>query len=142
MRVAEIGSYEDTLEIRFARVSNNQQFSVTRSIKAIVGDADYIPLLPKAPYVPRRRAPRREVNGVVGGLAPERLLAIDWRSKLGRYMIPKNLRETLSTPPNRPDSGEDIVPTEIRSLIPHTLRLKTHTNVFSILLWLEELAME
>jgi helicase MOV-10 len=142
LRVTEIGSYEDTLEIRFARVSNNQQFSVTRSIKAIVGDADYVPLLPKAPYVPRRRANRREINGVVGGLAPAKLLAIAWRKKLGRYKIPNNLRETLSTPPNRPDSGEDIVPTQIRSLISQPLRLKNHADVFRILLWLEEIAME
>jgi hypothetical protein len=142
LRVTEIGSYEDTLEIRFARVSNNQQFSVTRTIKAIVGDAGYAPLLPTTPYVPRRRANRREVSDVVGGLAPPRLLAIAWRSGLGKFMVPKNLRETLSTQPNRPDSGEDIVPTEIRSLFPEVLSLQNHTNVFRMLLWLEEIAME
>jgi helicase MOV-10 len=142
LRVTEIGRYEDTLEIRFSRVSNSQQFSVTRTIKAVVGDASYTPLLPKAPYVPRRRADRREVSDFVGGHPPPRLLAIAWRSKLGRYKIPKNLRETLSMQPNRPDTGEDIVPTEIRSLLPSTLRLKNHAITFRMLLYLEEIATE
>ena len=142
LRVTEIGRYEDTVEIRFARVSNNQQFSVTRTIKAVIGDAGYEPLLPTTPYVPRRRAERRQVSDFVPGLAPPRLLAIAWRNKLGRHRIPKNLHETLSMPPNRPDSGEDIVPTEIRTLFPQTLRLKNHVNVFRMLLWLEEIGQE
>ena len=142
LRVTEIGRYEDTVEIRFARVSNNQQFSVTRTIKAIVGYADYSSLLPTTPYVPRRRAERREVSGFVPGQAPRRLLAIAWRKKLLMYRIPNDLRETLSTQPNRPESGEDIVPTEIRSLLPQPLRLKNHLNVFCMLLWLEEIGME
>lgn len=142
LRVHGIGRYEDTLEIRFARVSTNQQFSVTRAIKAIVADTSYASLLPSTPYVPRRRAERREVGRCVAGLAPAPVLAIAWRSKLGRYRIPNHLRETLSIQPNRPDSGEDIVPTEIRSLFPPALRQKNHGNVFSILLWLEEMAME
>ena len=46
--------------------------------------------------------------------------------------------------PNRPDpeSGESIVPTEIRSLFPEFLCQKNHHDVFKLLLWLEELAME
>ena len=142
LRVSGIGRYEDTLEIRFARVSNSQQFSVTRTIKAIIGDAGYASLLPTTPFVPRRRAERGEISNFLPGLAPPRVLAIAWRSKLGRYRIPKNLRETLSLKPNRSDSGEDIVPTEIRSLFPTTLRRRNHVNVFSMLLWLEEITME
>ena len=44
--------------------------------------------------------------------------------------------------PNRPDTGEDIVPTEIRSLLPSPLRLKNHAIAFRMLLWLEEIATE
>jgi helicase MOV-10 len=142
LRVSGIGRYEDTVEIRFARVSTNQQFSVTRTVKAIVGDAGYTSLLPTVPYVPRRRAERREVSYYVYGHPPPPSLAIAWRTKLARYMVPKTLQETLSLPPNRPDSGEDIVPTEIRSLFPTPLCQKNHLRVFSMLLWLEELAME
>jgi hypothetical protein len=143
LRVSGIGRYEDTLEIKFARVSNGQQFSVTRTIKAVIADAGYESLLPTVPYVPRRRAERRGVDHFVAGYAPAPVLAVAWRTKLGRYRIPTRLRETLSLPPNRPDSGEeDIVPTEIRSLIPTPLRQKNHVNVFSMLLWLEEIAME
>jgi helicase MOV-10 len=141
LRVTEIGRYDDTLEIIF-RVSDTQQFSVTRTIKAIVGDAGYAPLLPTTPFVPRRRAERQEVSSFVPGQAPPRLLAIAWRKKLGRFRIPKNLRETLSIPPNRPGSGEDIVPTQIRSLVPRRLRIRNHLNVFSMLLWLEEISTE
>ena len=140
--VSGIGTYEDTLEIRFARVSNSQQFSVTRSVKAIIGDAGYTNLLPSAPYVPRRRAKRREVSYFVKGHPPPVSLAIAWRTKLGKYRVPKNLQKTLSLPPNRPDSGKDTVPTEIKALFPTSLRQKNHLNVFSMLLWLEELAME
>ena len=142
LRVSGIGSFEDTLEIRFARMSTQEQFSVTRTVKAIIGDAGYESLLPTTPYVPRRRAERREVNFYVAGAAPPRNLVIGWRTKLGRYKIPDRLRETLSLQPNRSDSEEDIVPTEIRALFPTSFHLKTHTSVFSMLLWLEEIAME
>lgn len=137
-----IGNYEDTLEIRFARVSTNQQFTVIRTIKAVIADASYTSLLPEVPYVPRRRAERREVNHFIRGQAPPPALAIAWRSRLGRYLIPRGVRETLSMPPNRSDSGEDIVPTEIRALFPPSLGQRNHGNVFSILLWLEEIATE
>jgi helicase MOV-10 len=142
LRVFGIGKYEDTVEIRFARVSNSQQFSVTRSVKAIIGDAGYTSLLPAAPYVPRRRAERREVSFYVFGHPPPPSLAIAWRTKLARYRVPKHLQETLSLPPNRSESGEDIVPKEIRALFPTPLRQKNHLSVFSMLLWLEELATE
>jgi hypothetical protein len=117
---------------------------VTRKIKAVIGDASYATLLPTTPYVPRRRAERQERSNFVAarGLAPPPVLAIAWRTNLGRYRIPERLRETLSMQPNRPDSGEDIVPTEIRSLFPPSLRQKNHVNVFSLLLWLEEISME
>jgi hypothetical protein len=142
LRVSGIGNYEDTLEIRFARVSTSQQFTVIRKIKAVIADASYTSLLPQDPYVPRRRAERREVSHFIRGQAPPPALAIAWRSKLGRYLIPRSVRETLSMPPNRPDSGEDIVPTEIRALFPPSLVLKSHGKVFGILLWLEEIATE
>ena len=145
LRVTEIGTYRDTLEIRFSRVSNNQLFSVTRTVKAVVGDpADYTLLLPTAPYVPRRRSDRQEINDVdvVAGVPPPRLTAIAWRSRLRKYQIPESYRPTLSLQPKRSDTGEDIVPTEIRSLFPTTLRLSTHASQFCLLLWLEEVAME
>lgn len=145
LRVAEIGTYRDTLEIRFSRVSNNQLFCVTRTVKATVGDeADYALLRPTAPYVPRRRSDRQEINDgdVVAGVPPPRLTAIAWRSKLGRYNIPESYRPRLSLQPNRSDTGEDIVPKEIRSLMPTTFRLSTHAQQFCLLLWLEEISME
>ena len=142
LRVTGFGKYEDTVEIRFSRVSNDQQFSVTRTVKAIIGDAYYKDLLPSAPYVPRRRAERGQVDYFVYGQPPPPSLAISWRTKLGRYRVPKNLQETLSLPPNRPDYGEDIVPTEIRAVFPTPLCQRNHVNVFSMLLWLEELATE
>lgn len=143
LRATQIGRYEDILEIRFARVSNNQQFSVTRTVKAVVGDATgYALLLPTAPYVPRRRSNRQGITSFVPGVAPPRLLAIAWRTKLGKYRIPKTFRPILSLPPNRSDNGEDIVPTQIRSLFPRTLSLSSHANAFCQLQWLEEIAME
>lgn len=144
LRVTEIGRYEDMLEIRFARVSNNQQFSVIRKVKAIIGDADdYALLRPTAPYVPRRRANNRQaISGWISGTPPPRLLAIAWRSKLRRYEIPANQRPILSIPPINTATGGDIVPAEIRSLIPRTLNLSTHADTFCKLLWLEEIAME
>jgi helicase MOV-10 len=145
LRATQIGTYQDTLEIRFARVSNSQLFSVTRTIKAIVGDpAGYALLLPTAPYVPRRRSDRQEISDgdVVGGVPPPRLTAIAWRFRLKPYKIPKNFRPILSLQPNRPDTGEDIVPTEIRSLFAKPLQLSSHANQFCMLLWLEEVSME
>ena len=145
LRVAGIGTYRDTLEIRFSRVSNNQLFCVTRTVKAIVGDeADYALLRPTAPYVPRRRSDRQEINNVdvVAGIPPPRLTAIAWRSILGKYKIPESSRPILSLQPNRSDTGEDIVPTEIRSVFPTSLRLSTHAQQFCLLLWLEEISME
>ncbi|KAI0293936.1 P-loop containing nucleoside triphosphate hydrolase protein [Russula brevipes] len=143
LRATEIGRYEDTLEIRFVRVFNNERFSVTRTVKATVGDADdYALLRPTAPYVPRRRADRQGIGRTVAGVPPERLLAIAWRTRLGRYRIPKSYHPILSTPPNRPEPGVDIVPAKIRSLVPPILRRSSHSTMFSLLLWLEEIAME
>ena len=148
LRVSGIGSYQDTVEIRFERVPKGsstvaQRFSVTRTVKATIGDDVYPSLLPTASYFPRRRAERREVSSYVHGVAPQPSLAIAWRKKkLGRYLVPKYLQETLSMQPNRADSGEDIVPTEIRSLFPTAPHdQKSHVAVFGMLLWLEELAM-
>jgi len=144
LHVTEIGTYRDTLEIRFSRVSNGQLFSVTRTVKAVVGDpADYTLLLPTAPYVPRRRSDRQEINDVdvVPGVPPPRLTAIAWRSGLKQHQIPESYRPTLYLQPKRSDTGEDIVPTEIRSLFPNTLSLSTHASRFCLLLWLEEVSM-
>jgi helicase MOV-10 len=144
LRATEIGSYQDTLEIRFSRVSNNQLFCVTRTVKAVVGDAAaYALLQPTAPYVPRRRSNRREIGDVVDGIPPPKLLAIAWRFRLGRYEIPKTFRPTFSLPPNRPETGEeDIVPSEIRSLFRKSLRLSNHAQRLSMLLWIEEVSLE
>jgi helicase MOV-10 len=141
--VTEIGRYEDMLEIRFTRVSDNQPFSVTRKVKAIVGDAaDYALLRPTAPYVPRQRTNRQAISDWITGVPPPRLLAIAWRSKLRQYQIPPNDRAILSIPPVNTDTGGDIVPAEIRSLLPGTLSRSTHADMFCKLLWLEEISME
>ena len=143
MCATEIGSYQDTLEIRFSRVSNDQLFSVTRTVKAIIGDAaGYALLQPTAPYVPRRRSNRQQISTVVEGIPPPKLLAIAWRSKLGRYEIPKTFRPIFSLQPNRPETGEDIVPSQIRSLFQKSLRLSNHAQKFCMLLWIEEVSME
>ncbi|KAI9508245.1 RNA helicase [Russula earlei] len=143
LRATGIGRYQDTLEIRFACISNGKQFSVTRTIKATIGDAaDYALLLPSAPFVPRRRANRKEISRFVAGVPPPRLLAIAWTSKLGKYRIPKIYQPILSIPPNRSESTEDIVPIQIRSLFPNPLKLANHCDVFCKLLWLEEIVME
>jgi helicase MOV-10 len=144
LRATEIGSYQDTLEIRFSRVSNEQLFSVTRTVKAIVGDAaGYALLQPTAPYVPRRRSNREEIGSVVEGIPPPRLLAIAWRTRLGRFDIPKTFRPIFSLRPNRPETDEeDIVPSQIRSLFGKPPRLTNHGQKFSILLWIEEVSME
>jgi hypothetical protein len=145
LRATEIGSYEDTLEIRFSRVSNDQLFSVARTVKAIVGDAaGYALLQPTAPYVPRRRSNRQEeIGSVVEGIPPPRLLAIAWRTKLGGFKIPKTFRPIFSLQPNRPETDdEDIVPSQIRSLFGKSLHLSNHAQKFSMLLWIEEVSME
>jgi hypothetical protein len=130
------------LEIRFARVSNNQQFSVTRKVKAIIGDAaDYALLLPTAPYVQRRRANREAISDWIPGVPPTRSSAIAWRSKLRQYTIPEKDLRILSLPPVNTNAGGDIVPPEIRSYLPRTLNLSTHADTFSKLLWLEEISM-
>ncbi|KAI0293934.1 P-loop containing nucleoside triphosphate hydrolase protein [Russula brevipes] len=146
LRPIEIGRYEDMLEIRFVRVSSdeaNEEFIVTRMIKAVVGNAaDYALLLPTAPYVPRQRTDRQEISRVISGVAPPRRRAIAWRSRLREYAAPKEYREICLTPPNRSDTEEDIVPAGIRSDFPPTLCLSSHTETFCILLWLEEIAQE
>lgn len=112
-------------------------------IKAVVGDAaDYALLLPTAPYVPRRRTDRQEIGRVISGVAPPGRRAIAWRVRLKEYAVPKDFQEISLTPPNRSDTEEDIVPTEIRSQFPPILCLASHAETFWKLLWLEEIAME
>jgi len=53
-----IGRYQDRLEVQFKDIALKKQFIIPRMVEAIVGDPSVDNILrPRAPYVPRVRAP-------------------------------------------------------------------------------------
>ena len=136
---AHIGRYEDRLELVFRDTQLGQQFIITRTFKAIVGDkALHEHLKPKMPYIPRARSARKEITEVVEGVKPPALTAIQYVAALPKAEIPVPLRKLL-------EGSESIgrISKQLKSaFLPAGLNSKTYGRFFKYLLWIEESKME
>jgi len=116
-----------------------QQFIITRTIKAVVGDkALHEQLKPKKPYIPRARSARKEIKEVVEGVQPPALKVIPYVAALPKAGIPVPLRKLL-------EGSESIgrISKQLKSaFLPATLNGKTYGRFFKHLLWIEESKME
>jgi len=135
-----IGRYQDRLEVQFEDVALKKQFIISRMVEAIAGDPSVHNILrPRAPYVPRVRAPREPELKVIEGVKPPAQKAIPYVSKLPKALIPRHLVSALTT--SSAASRENIQAIE-RAFLPKLLDAESHGRFFKILLWIEEFKME
>jgi helicase MOV-10 len=134
-----IGRYEDRIEFVFEDSQLKQHFIISRTLRAIVGNAaEHEALAPKVPYTPRTRSTRKPIQKVVEGVKPPALNAIPYIGKLPRSVIPSHLASILSNP-----EGTAKIVSQIRMrFLPATLNSKSYGPYFKQLLWAEEYQAE
>ncbi len=130
-----IGRYEDRVEFVFEDSQLKQRFIISRTLRAIVGNAtEHEALAPKVPYTPRVRSTRKPIQKVVEGVKPPALNAIPYTRKLPEAAIPSHLASVLSSP-----EGTAKIVSQIRKrFLPAALNSKTYGPYFKQLLWAEE----
>ena len=90
--------HEDRLELIFEDVQLKKKFLISRAVKANVGNkVELDALKPIAPYVPRIKRERREIERFVEGVAPPSVDAIQFVVKLPYAAIPATLSRLLSS---------------------------------------------
>lgn len=130
------GRFQDRLEVTFKILSTERTFLISRSLRAVVGNAaDHELLRPAAPYVRRGRAPWKHGEVVGEGDRPPALDAVQWAKPLPPSLIPSNLADILS------DGNIRDVLNQVRAkFLPEFLNA-THGQWFRVLLWVEESRM-
>lgn len=95
------GHFSDRLELHFHDTSLNKSFTITRPLRATVGNAaDLEQLQPSAPYVRPARRPRRDrEENLVDGIKPAGQ-QIDWVVSLPRAVMSASLRGILESRAN------------------------------------------
>lgn len=135
-KTAHVGRYDARVELTFEDAETDQRFTISRSLRANVGDlADHDLLRPSAPYTPPKRSTRPLWKDVVWGERPPRFIRNPYVVKIGPYYIPKDLANALS------DELQDIG--GILERLPEaygaqTLAKANYVKVMSALLWIEE----
>lgn len=122
------------MELRFENSSISQAFSITRTVRAIVGVMeDYVRLRPAAPYVGRKknRAPPR--NHLV--LGPPRSIHCSLPYTRTLRMYPINPAVTIAGP------DEERIEA-IRRLLPNNLTPQTYAQHWHTMLHVEEEQMK
>jgi helicase MOV-10 len=92
------GYFSDRLELTFHDTSLKKSFTITRPLRATIGNAaDLERLRPSAPYVRPAPRPRRDrEEKLVDGIKPASH-QIDWVVNLPRAIIPSQLRDILES---------------------------------------------
>ncbi|EIW51636.1 P-loop containing nucleoside triphosphate hydrolase protein [Trametes versicolor FP-101664 SS1] len=130
------GRFQDRLEVTFKILSTERTFLISRSLRAVVGNAaDHELLRPAAPYVRRGRAPWKHGEVVGEGDRPPALDAVQWAKPLPPSLIPSNLADILS------DGNIRDVLNQVRARFLPEFRNATHGQWFRVLLWVEESRM-
>jgi helicase MOV-10 len=125
------GRHEDTLELNFQDVVRNEQFSITRRLRAVVGSrSDQQMLKPKAPFVKRKFVPLPLEGTIISPLRPPTWSETKWVTFLSEYKAPIELINAAYPPHGRK--------VDTRSLVPPVLNENTYGRRFQNLLWIEE----
>ena len=132
------GIYEDRLELIFEDVNLNQRFLIARQLRAIIASPGYTELLPKIPFVPKKRTARDQVREIVAGDPPPALGVIRYIGKLPKALIPSYISSALK------DGGSitNIIAQFRSSILPRSLEDVTYGRHFKALLWTEEYRSE
>lgn len=116
----------------------HQKFTISRSLKAVVGEkASYDALQPKTPYVPRKRTARAVEAVVIAGEAPPALDAIPYIIKLPKAGIPDRMLPVFSI-----QSSVANMVKQVKELLPQRLDSSSYGQYYKTLLWAEEYRSE
>ena len=130
------GKLRGRLVITLSNPSPDQDCSIVRDIRAVVGnDEDYRLLKAPSPYVRRPGMSWRPAFKILDGKRPPVLEKVPWVVKLETFEIPEALKNAV----NYGAKTQDVINSIIRSgHFPGNLSALTHTQRFSALLWIEE----
>jgi helicase MOV-10 len=128
------GIYEDRLELIFEDIKLRQRFLIARSVRAVVAGPGYNDLLPKAPFIPRKRTSRNRTTNIEPGEAPPALGTIRYVVRLPDAPIPEYIAKMLSNG----GSLSSIFSQFRTSILPRKLQDTTYGRHFKALLWAEE----
>ncbi|KDQ06712.1 hypothetical protein BOTBODRAFT_39425 [Botryobasidium botryosum FD-172 SS1] len=129
------GRFEDRLVLGFRDLAKNENITVTRPLRAILGSqADQEMLQPIEPYSGHRVREGYDPAELLFGEEPEPLRAIPWKGKLKPYFIPDALSEILDE-----RCSPSMKVTSIHAeFLPEPLSAATHVNHWHTLLHVEE----
>ena len=133
------GIYTDRVELAFQDTRLNQKFTITRALRATVGEqAAYAALQPVAPFVLRKRTARAVERDVVAGEPPPALNAIPYKTKLPQSYIPDRMLPLLSS---RTSIANTVA--QLRdSFLPREFNNETYGRHYKTLLWADEYRSE
>jgi helicase MOV-10 len=131
-----IGRYNALVEVKFRDHMTRREFSIVRSLRAIVGDsADHATLAASTPYASPNRGRRAIVNEFVPGERPPAFRKNPYRRRIDQYSIPQDLLDALTTGSKE---IEDVVMRVRNQFIPNVFDSDTYGDFMSNLLWIEE----
>lgn len=134
-----VGIYETRVRYQFQTSRSSNTFSISRVIKATVGNkAELDALKPIAPYVPRTipsadsYIPQKDV---IRGEKPPALAEINWVNHLPPYPVPLWLKEKIDRNAESPVSARIKA---LRNCVPAGWDSGSYQDKFDRLLWIEE----
>lgn len=128
------GYYDDRAELVFEDAALALRFTITRPLRAVVGEAAVLELLkPTAPYVRPKPKDRDPVEEVVDGIPPPALAEVKWAVPLPIAPVPKYIPPALAI-----GSRAEKTSTVRNTLLPRTLTHETYGRHWKTLLWIEE----
>lgn len=132
------GRFDDRVELVFEDASIGQRFTITRTLRAVVGiQEDLDALKPIAPYIrPKFRRQDAGDKNITEGIKPPALAEIEWVVKLPMFGIPAEVFRALAA-----GSREDKVNRVRATLLPAVLNSSTYLRHWRTLLHLEEAQM-
>ncbi|KDQ10484.1 hypothetical protein BOTBODRAFT_58037 [Botryobasidium botryosum FD-172 SS1] len=128
------GHYDDRIELVFEDTSLAQRFTITRSIRAVVGiKAELDALRPTAPYVRPERRARRPALDVVDGIPPPAMGKVRWVAHFPPYDILGTVTSALAS-----GSIAEKAAHIKKTLLPPVLNSLTYARHWHYLMWIEE----
>ncbi|KAI0694508.1 RNA helicase [Cytidiella melzeri] len=129
------GIYVDRAEFSFEDTRLQQIFTISRTLRATVGErAAYAALQPNTPFVPRKRTARTLERDVVAGDPPPALKVIPYKGHLPHAEIPDRMLPLFSCK----GSVADMVKQTKDTFLPAQLDSLTYGQHYKALLWAEE----
>lgn len=134
-----VGIYETRIRVNFQHGSTDKPFTISRSVRAVVGNKEELgSLKPIAPYVPKAKpSPESFVSKetVIEGEKPPALSEINWVNPLPRFDIPSRISTEIARYAD--ESFKEQIK-GLRKLVPGAWDSISYRSKFQNLLWMEE----